>query len=173
MNLLIALAVGVVLGIAEIALRRQVGASPDLAALALALLLAGSSSKQLGARCLGLLLGASTCSIEPVGVFLLGGGLAATLLVPARAFVFLESSTTRALFALTASLALAIGRELHAWLKLTAKLPWSQACATTPLLTVAAAPILALAGVGFLRMARWSVRRLVVLRGTTGGPPPS
>lgn len=172
MNLLLGLGGGVLLGLVQVALVRRLGASPDLAAVAVAWLLLRAHGRGIGARCLGLLLGFSSCSLEPVGSFLLGGGIAAVVLAPARGFVFLESATTRALFGLVAAVALAFGREAHAWLGLSPSLPWRGEALATPLLTAAAVPILARAGGELLRVARWSGSRLgVLLRLTERAPP--
>jgi hypothetical protein len=172
MNLLLGLVGGVALGLVQIALWRRFGASPDLAAVALALLLSRRGTRHNGVRSLGLLLGISACSLEPVGSFLLGGGIAAVLLVPARAFVFVESATTRALFGLVAAVALALGREAHAWLGLAPSLPWRGDALATPLLTALAVPILARAGAQLLRVARWSAGWIgVLLKATERSPP--
>lgn len=171
MNFLGALLAGVLLGLAEIACASRLPAAPDLTAVALALLLSGDSSRSTGARCTGLLLGASACALEPVGAFLLGGGIAALLLTSLRTIVFGESLATKAAFGLTAALALALGRTLCAWAGLTPALAWEPSSFTTPLLTAAVVPILALASSGLRRMARWSADRLGALRGSDGGAP--
>jgi hypothetical protein len=152
-NLLASLVVGALLGVVEAATRSRLGAAPQLAALALALLLVAPRTASTGARCLGILLGYSSCSLDPVGVFLLGGGLAALLLVPARRFVFAESAATQALFGLGAAASLAAARGIHALLGLSPPLPWGADALVTPLLTAASVPILAHAGLALRRRA--------------------
>jgi hypothetical protein len=159
MNLLAALVGGVLLGLVQLALESTSSASPDLAAVALALLLLRPSLRRAGARATGLLLGVSSCSLDPLGAILLGGGLAAWLLVSLRALVFGESPAAQALFGLVAALSFAVARSAYAWAGLAPALPRSGSAAAEPLLTAAAVPILAAAGSGLRRMARWSAAR--------------
>jgi hypothetical protein len=171
-NFLLGLVGGVLLGLAELSLRAHLPASPDLTAAGLALLMLRADAagpRRTGSRCAGLLLGGSTCSLDPVGAALLGGAIAALLLLSLRRMVFAESVATQAVFGATAALALALGRALHAWVGLAPALPFAATSWTTPLLTAAAVPILAQAGGALLRMARRSAARTDAGTGDSGG----
>jgi len=163
MNLLLALLAGAVIGLFEAWLRARFGAAPDLAAVALVLMLIGSGSRwrhrRNGWRCLGLMLGFSTCSLDPPLALVLGGGIAGVLLQSLRSVVFVERAATQAVFGLIASLALVAGRELYAFVGLAPKLALAPASWTTPLLTALAVPILARVGLALRRMARWNAGR--------------
>jgi hypothetical protein len=166
MSFLVALVAGAALGLLELTLRSRLELSPDLAAVALSLLLIAPRSRKTAARFVGLLAGASSCSLEPIGAWLLGGGVAALVLLALRDFVFPESLWTQALFGLAAALALVFGRVVAEWAGQSPPLPWRAHGWTTPLLTAAAVPILARVGGGFHRMARWSRDRVGAWRGS-------
>jgi hypothetical protein len=162
---------GLALALLEALVRARFGAAPDLAALALALLLTAPPSKRTPAVAIALLLGYASCTLEPANVALLGGGIAATLLAPARAFLNPESGLSQALFGLAASLAFVLSRELHARLGFTVRLAWRPDGWTTPLLTALATPILARAGSELRRVARRSARRSDAAEGEAEPPP--
>ena len=165
MNFVVALVAGAALGLLEIALRARLQASPDLLAVALALLLIAPRSRRTAARFVGLLMGASACSLDPIGAFLLGGGIAALVLLSLRDFVFPESLLTQALFGLAAALALTLGRLVCQWAGQAPPLPMPPQAWIAPLLTAAAVPILARVGRELRRMARWGTARIGALRG--------
>ncbi len=173
MSALIGLLAGLLLAATELHLRLHLPLVPDLAALALAWLLVRPGSRTRVASFTGVLLGASTFSADPVGSWLLGGGLAALLLVPLREIVFLESALTQAIFGLVAAVALRAARELYVWFDLTPALPWGRASWSAPLLAALALPILVrlLGGAG--RMARWLAERIGALRDRAAGRQPS
>jgi hypothetical protein len=105
---------GLLLGAAQHVVARRFGAAPDLAAVALGLLLTGRIGPRLAFQASGLLLGFSTMSLEPLGAWLLGGGAAAAMLLPLRAVVFVESPSTQAIFTLACAGSLAGARGLYA-----------------------------------------------------------
>ena len=154
MSFPLGLLLGLLLGTVEGWLRRAAPVAPDLLGIAVGVLLLHSSRRKVAAWALGLLLGFSTCSADPVGATLLGGGIAALLLVPLREVVFLESALTQALFGLVSAVALRSARELYSWFDLAPRLPWTADSATAPLLCALLVPILVRVGGELRRMAR-------------------
>jgi hypothetical protein len=92
--------------------------------------------------------------------------------LPARAFLFVESARTQAVFAVAASLALLLSRELHARLGLAPRLAWRPEGWTSPLLAALATPILARAWSELRRVARWGRDRVEAAREATERAPP-
>jgi len=148
------LLLGLVLGACEGWLRDAAPVAPDLLGVAVGALLLQSARRKVAAWALGLLLGFSTYSADPVGATLLGGGMAALLLVPLREVVFLESALTQALFGLVSAVALRSARELYSWFDLAPRLPWTTASWSSPLLCALLLPILVRVGGELRRMAR-------------------
>lgn len=133
---------GVWLAAEEPLLLRHAGVAPDLPAVALALLLVARPSRASGVRVAALLLGASTSGLDPLGAWLLGGGVAAAVLLPLRAVVFVESAWAQFLFGLVSAFALSGARGLYALFGQGPLLPYSVADLAPPLLSGAAVPIL-------------------------------
>ena len=155
---------GVWLAAAERLLFAHAPIAPDLAAVVLALLLTSRQTRTTGVRAAALLLGASTLSLDPLGAWLLGGGVAAAVLLPLREVVFVESLWAQFLFGLVAALSLAGARGLYALFGQGPLFPFTVADLAPPLLTGLAVPILhvlfhAAAG-GWRRLReRWEARR--------------
>ena len=170
-NVLLGFAAGLVAGAAEAWLRARFGAAPDAAAVALGWLLLQAPSRRAAGATLGVLLGFSTFSADPIGALLLGGGVAALLLVPLRDVVYVESALTQVLFGLAAAAALRGARELYVWFGVTEPLPWTAASWTSPLLAGLALPILARVFGGACRMARRLADVIDALRERAGRQP--
>jgi hypothetical protein len=178
---LVSLVVGVLLGSAELALRRRFGVAPDLLAAALAVVVVTESSlpardrrgrpPRVGARFLGLLLGASSCALAPVGAFLLGGAAVALLLRGVRALLFTESVVAQLLFGLVASGALLGARAVYGEFHLAPPVAWSAAEARTALLTALAVPILLRVHAGTRRAWRCVLGWVDGLRSQAGEQP--
>jgi len=94
LELVLSFVAGIALAAIEHLLRARFGFAPDCAAVALALLLTSKARPSSGVYALGLLLGFSTSSLDPLGAWLLGGGIAAAVLLPLRDLVFVESFGT-------------------------------------------------------------------------------
>ncbi len=161
--ILVQLALSFVAGIAlaaiEQLLRARLGTAPDLAAVALALLLTTPARPSTGVQALGLLLGFSTSSLDPLGAWLLGGGIAAAILLPLRDLVFVESPGTQLLFGLLCSGALLAARVVYALFGGGVLLSFALRDLAAPLLAAAAVPILhALARSAHRGWRRWRER---------------
>lgn len=168
LQLLLSFVAGVWLAALERLLVARLGGAPDLAAVALALLLTGAPigarGRSTGARALGLLLGFSTLSLDPLGAWLLGGGVAAAALLPMRDVVFVESPGTQFLFGLLCAGSFAGARALYALFGQGPLLPVALADFAPALLAGAAVPILRAlfrsAVRGWRRMVEsWETRR--------------
>ncbi|MSR45541.1 MAG: hypothetical protein EXS13_00475 [Planctomycetes bacterium] len=168
MSIPLGVALGLLLGGVELVLRARLPLAPDLLAVAIGALLLQSQRRPVGGWILGVLLGFSTFSADPTAAVLLGGGIAALLLVPMRDLVFLESAWTQALFGLAAAVALRCARELYAWFDLVPRLPWSEASFTAPLLSALLLPILVRLGGELRRMARRIADRIDAWRARAG-----
>lgn len=144
----IGLLLGLLTGLLEGAWRAHLPLAPDLLAVALGALFLRAPDARCGGLVLGVLLGFSTFSADPIGTLLLGGGMAALVLVPLREVVFVDSVLTHALFGGLAALLLRCGRELFAWFDLAPALPFSTASWSAPLLAALLLPILARLGEG-------------------------
>ena len=157
MSAVAGLLLGLLLGLFEGGLRAALPIAPDLLAVAVGGLCLRAPDARCGGLVLGVLLGFSTFSADPIGALLLGGGMAALLLVPLRDVVFVESALTHALFGGVAALLLRFGRELFSWFDLAPSLPFTAATWSAPLLAALLLPILVRLG-----EAGWgAVRRLV------------
>jgi hypothetical protein len=169
LHLALAFVAGTWLAAVERLLVVRFGVGPDLAAVALALLLTtlpkrSSQARANGVRACGLLLGFSTSSLDPLGVWLLGGGVAAAALLPLRDVLFIESPGSQFLFGLLCSFAFAGARALYALFGQGPLLPFTLADFAPPLLAGVAVPILRallhFAVRGWRRLfARWEARR--------------
>ena len=146
--------VGFLAGLVESWLRARLPIAPDLVAAPIAFLLLRPQRRSVALGTVGVLLGFSTFSADPVGVLLLGGGMAALILAPLRDVVFLESVWTQAFFGFISAVALRSARELYAWFDLVPRLPWTTASFTAPLLGALLVPILLRVGVELRRVAR-------------------
>jgi len=164
LHFVLAFAAGVWLGAVERLLAVHAIVFPDLAAVALALLLVSAPSRTTGVRACGLLLGISTLSLDPLGAWLLGGGAAAALLLPLREVVFVESAWAQFLFGFLCPLSFAGARGLYALFGQGPLFPFRVADLAPPLLSGLAVPILIAlfhAAVGGWRRLRerWEARR--------------
>ncbi len=168
MSLPIGLAIGLLLGVLEGAWRAHIDVAPDLLGVAIGAVLLRAPDRRAAGLVIGLLLGFSTFSADPIGALLLGGGIAALVLVPMREVVFVESALTRFLFAAAAATLLRCARELFAWFDLAAALPWSAASWNAPLLAGLLLPILARAGDGGASGWRKLVATLAAWRARSG-----
>ena len=142
LQLTLSFVAGIALAAIETLLRARLGFAPDCAAVALALLLTGAARPSTGVYALGLLLGFSTSSLDPLGAWLLGGGIAAAVLLPLRDVVFLESPGTHLLFGLLCSGAFLAARTLYSLFGGGVLLPYAPHDLVAPLLAAAAVPIL-------------------------------
>jgi hypothetical protein len=164
LQFVVAFVAGVWLAAFERLLSAHAPSAPDLAALALALLLSARPSRATGLRACALLLGISTQSLDPLGAWLLGGGVAAAVILPLRDVVFVESPSSQFLFGLLCALSFSGARALYALFGQGPLFPFHLADLAPPLLTGAAVPILnatfhAAAG-GWRRLReRWEARR--------------
>ena len=150
-QLVLAFVAGIALAAIEHLLRARFGFAPDCAAIALALLLTGAARPATGVYALGLLLGFSTSSLDPLGAWLLGGGIAAAILLPLRDIVFVESPGTQLLFGLLCSGALLAARTVYTLFTGGVLLPFAPGELVAPLLAAAAVPILRWSGVRAFR----------------------
>jgi hypothetical protein len=171
LQLVLSLVAGVWLAAFERLLVARLGGAPDLAAVAMALLLTATPTRATGARALGLLLGFSTLSLDPLGAWLLGGGVAAAALLPMRDVVFVESPGTQLLFGLLCSGSFAGARALYALFGQGPVLPVALADFAPALLAGGAVPILR----ALFRSAVRGWRRLLEIRETRreGGATPT
>ena len=155
LELVLSFVAGIALAAIEHLLRARFGFAPDCAAVALALLLTSKARPSSGVYALGLLLGFSTSSLDPLGAWLLGGGIAAAVLLPLRDLVFVESPGTQLLFGLLCSGALLAARTLYALFSGAPLLPFPPSELVAPLLVVVAVPILHRSMASALRGWRW------------------
>lgn len=164
LHFVVAFVAGVWLAALERLVSAHAPSAPDLAAVALALLLITQHSRTTGVRACALLLGMSTLSLDPLGAWLLGGGVAAAVLLPLRDVVFVESASAQFLFGLVSALSFSGARALYALFGQGPLFPFRLADLAPPLLSGLAVPILnatfhAAAG-GWRRLhERWEARR--------------
>jgi hypothetical protein len=163
LQLALAFVAGIALAAVEQLLVVRLGVAPDLAAVALALLLTTPARPSTGVQAIGLLLGFSTSSLDPLGAWILGGGIAAAILLPLRELVFLESVGTQLVFGLLCSGALLAARTVYVLFEGGVPLPFTPHDLVAPLLAAAAVPILHRSGTGALRnwrrlRERWEAR---------------